>query len=125
MWRLQFGDTNASWVTIDPRTGAIVQTSDRLRRAQRWLFAFPHSFDLPQLLAMRPAWDAWMLGFSLAGLGLSLTAVLTGWRRLHRLRHARSPRQRPFFHSPSPPAGGGWADNARARRFSSLPQDLP
>ncbi len=131
VWRLQFGDAHASWVTIDPRTGAIVQTSDRLRRAQRWLFAFPHSFDLPQLLALRPAWDAWMLGFSLAGLGLSVTAAVTGWRRLVRLRRLRwrglapAPHQRPFFPSPSPPAGGGWADNARARRLSSLPQDLP
>ena len=106
--------------------GAIVQTSDRLRRAQRWLFAFPHSFDLPQLLALRPAWDAWMLGFSLAGLGL--TAVVTGWRRLFRVgrrHHARTPHEHPFFPSPSPPAGGGWAHNLPARRFTSLPQDLP
>ncbi len=118
VWRLRFDDANRSWITIEPRSGAIVQTSDRHRRAERWLFAFPHSFDLPLLLATRPAWDAWMLGFSLAGLGLSLTAVLTGWRRLRRPRPARpaSPR------SPSPPAGGGWADNRTARLF---PQDLP
>ncbi|CAD5370257.1 conserved membrane hypothetical protein [Rubrivivax sp. A210] len=83
-WRLQFDDANDTWVTIAEHTGAIVQVSDGHRRVDRWLFAFLHSFDLPQLLAARPAWDAWMLVFSLAGLGLSLTGVVTGWRRLRR-----------------------------------------
>lgn len=83
-WRLKFDDANGTWVTLDERSGQIVQVSDHHRRVDRWLFAFLHSFDLPQLLAARPAWDAWMLGFSLAGLGLSLTAVVTGWRRLRR-----------------------------------------
>ena len=92
VWRLRFDDANASEVTIDPRTGAIVQQSTARRRVDRWLFAFLHSFDLPQLLANRPAWDAGMLGFSLAGLGLCLTAVVTGWRRL---RRQRAPRQNP------------------------------
>jgi len=71
-------------VTIDPRSGEILALSDGHRRVDRWLFAFLHSFDLPQLLAARPAWDVWMVGFSLAGLALSLTAVVTGWRRIRR-----------------------------------------
>lgn len=83
-WRLQFDDPNDTWVTIDERTGAIVQVSDGHRRVDRWLFAFLHSFDLPVLLASRPAWDIGMVFFSLAGLGLSLTGVVTGWRRLRR-----------------------------------------
>ncbi len=83
-WRLQFDDPNETWVTIDERSGAIVQISDGHRRVDRWLFAFLHSFDLPALLASRPAWDAGMVFFSLAGLGLSLTGVVTGWRRLQR-----------------------------------------
>lgn len=83
-WRVQFNDANNTWVTVDERTGAIVQVSDSHRRVDRWLFAFLHSFDLPQLLHHRPAWDVWMVGFSLAGLGLSLTGVVTGWRRLRR-----------------------------------------
>jgi hypothetical protein len=119
VWRLQFGDADASWVTIDPRTGAIVQTSNRHSRAERWLFAFPHSFDLPVLLASRPLWDLWLLGFSLAGLGLSVTAVVTGWRRLRRRRRPLATRNQC---SPTPPAGGGWADNPSARPLS---QDLP
>lgn len=83
-WRLKFDDPNDTWVTVDERTGQIVQITDNHRRVDRWLFAFLHSFDLPQFLAARPAWDAWMIGFSLAGLGLSLTGVVTGWRRLRR-----------------------------------------
>lgn len=83
-WRLRFDDANGTWVTIDPRSGEILALSDGHRRVDRWLFAFLHSFDLPQLLAARPAWDVWMVGFSLAGLALSLTAVVTGWRRIRR-----------------------------------------
>lgn len=86
-WRLKFDDPNDTWVVIDERSGAIVQISDHHRRVDRWLFAFLHSFDLPQLLAARPAWDAWMLAFSVAGLVLSVTGVVTGWRRLRRKAH--------------------------------------
>jgi hypothetical protein len=83
-WRLRFDDAADTWITIDPHSGDVVQVLDGHRRASRWLFAFLHSFDLPSLLAARPLWDAWMLGFSVAGLGLSLTGVVTGWRRLRR-----------------------------------------
>lgn len=81
-WRLRFDDEPGTTVTIDPRTGSILQVHDSHRRASRWLFAFLHSFDLPVLLDARPAWDAGMLTFSLLGLGLSLTGIVTGWRRL-------------------------------------------
>jgi len=103
VWRLHFDDANESWVTVDPHTGDIVAQSDRHRRADRWLFAFLHSFDLPQWLAARPAWDAWMVGFSLAGLGMSLTAVVTGWRRLRRKASAHGLWQHP--RDPSGPGG--------------------
>lgn len=87
VWRLRFNDSNATAVTIDPRTGAIVHVQDNHRRASRWLFGFLHSFDLPMLLNSRPLWDIGMIVFSLFGLGLSLTGIVTGWRRLrHKLR---------------------------------------
>jgi hypothetical protein len=86
-WRLRFDDANDTWVVIDPRSGALLQISDGHRRVDRWLFAFLHSFDLPALLALRPGWDLWMLGFSLAGTLLAGTAVVTGARRLRRMRH--------------------------------------
>lgn len=80
--RLRLDDPQSHWVVIEPASGAIVQLTNAHQRRERWLFAFLHSFDLPQFLNARPAWDAWMLGFSLAGLALSLTGVVLGWRRL-------------------------------------------
>ncbi|MGN6827468.1 PepSY domain-containing protein [Paucibacter sp. M5-1] len=88
--RLMFGDALAHHIVLDPASGAVLQVSNSRQRLERWLFAFAHSFDLPQLLALRPLWDGWMLIFSLAGLGLSLTGVVMGWRRLR-----RSPAQAP------------------------------
>lgn len=83
-WRLSLDDANATRVVVNPRDGAIVQLDNHHRRADRWLFAFLHSFDHPRLLQARPAWDAWMLGFSLLGLALSATGVVMGLRRLRR-----------------------------------------
>jgi hypothetical protein len=107
--RLKFDDANDTWVTLDERTGAIVQVSDQHRRWDRWLFAFLHSFDLPVLLATRPAWDAWMVFFSLAGLGLSLTGVVTGWRRLRRKAGGLA---RPASALAAPPGAGRAGDLA-------------
>ncbi|HRD95349.1 MAG TPA: PepSY domain-containing protein, partial [Rubrivivax sp.] len=90
--RLRFDDPNGTWVVIDPRNAAIVQISDGHRRVDRWLFAFLHSFDLPPLLAARPGWDLWMLGFSLAGCLLAATAVVTGTRRLLRVTQRGRPK---------------------------------
>lgn len=100
--RLRFDDANDTWVVIDPRSGAIVQVSDGHRRVDRWLFAFLHSFDLPALLALRPGWDLWMLGFSLAGTLLAGTAVVTGLRRLRRVGHnfGQGAAARPSRHNP-------------------------
>ena len=94
--RLRLDDEQAHEVVLDPATGAIVQTSNGHQRADRWLFAFLHSFDLPIFLNARPGWDAWMLGFSLAGLALSVTGVVMGWRRLrHKFQPIRSTRSSP------------------------------
>ncbi|MCZ2290397.1 MAG: PepSY domain-containing protein [Burkholderiales bacterium] len=89
VWRLRWDDPGATWAVIDPRTGILLQVSDRHGRASRWLFAFLHSFDLPVLLASRPAWDLWMLSFGLAGIVLTGAAVVTGSRRLRRTGRPR------------------------------------
>lgn len=89
--RLKFGDAHATWVTVDPHTGAVVQRSDRLRRTSRWLFALLHSWDWLPLLERRPVWDVLMIGLSAGGALLSMTAVVIGWRRVglrFRRRHS-------------------------------------
>lgn len=86
--RMVFADAHATWVHIDPHTGAVLDKSDRHRRASRWLFALLHSWDWGPLLSRRPLWDLVMIVLSLGGAVLSLTGVVVGWRRLaHKLRH--------------------------------------
>ena len=82
--RAGFGDTAQTWFHIDPRTGEIQGRTDNSRRSYRWLFNALHSFDLPLLLAYRPAWDmvVWLL--SLLGLTISASGVVIDWRRLCR-----------------------------------------
>lgn len=82
--RVVFADAPATWVHIDPHTGAVLDKSDNHRRASRWLFALLHSWDWGPLLAHRPLWDALLIVLSLGGLVLSATGVVVGWRRLVR-----------------------------------------
>ncbi|MCG6204699.1 PepSY domain-containing protein [Rhodopseudomonas sp. HC1] len=82
--RAGFGDEAQSWVYVAPATGEIIGWSDRSARVRRWLFNALHSFDLPPLLAYRPAWDIVVIGLSLAGLLVSVSGVVIGWRRLLR-----------------------------------------
>lgn len=82
--RLKFDDERATWLHLDPRSGAVINQMDARRRLNRWLFAFLHSWDWPVLLALRPLWDAWMIALSAGGLLVSLTGVVIGARRLAR-----------------------------------------
>jgi len=82
--RVVFADAHATWVHIDPHTGAVLDKSDTHRRASRWLFALLHSWDWGPLLARRPLWDGVLIVLSLGGAVLSLTGVVVGWRRLVR-----------------------------------------
>uniref|UniRef100_UPI00333ECF9B PepSY domain-containing protein n=1 Tax=Castellaniella defragrans TaxID=75697 RepID=UPI00333ECF9B len=80
--RVVFDDARATWVHVDPHTGAVLGRIDSSRRASRWLFAMLHSWDWLPLLERRPLWDAVLIILSLGGLMLSLTGVVIGWRRL-------------------------------------------
>lgn len=84
VWRVQFGDAQATWLHIDPATGAVVGRLNDRQRIRRWLFAFLHSWDWPPLLNRRPAWDLLMILLSIGGTILSLTGIVIGWRRLRR-----------------------------------------
>ncbi|MFE1597504.1 PepSY domain-containing protein [Methylobacterium sp. ID0610] len=80
--RVKFDDPDATWFHIDPVTGEILGRADRSSRVYRWLFNAPHSFDFLFLLSRRPAWDAVVWLLSAAGLVISVSGVVIGWRRL-------------------------------------------
>jgi hypothetical protein len=82
--RAGFDDAAQTWFHIDPRSGEILGRSDSSRRSYRWLFNALHSFDLPLLVAWRPAWDIVMWLLSMLGLTISVSGIVIGWRRLVR-----------------------------------------
>lgn len=99
--RLVFGDADASWVHLDPRTGAVLGRSDSHKRASRWLFAMLHSWDWLPLLERRPLWDAVLILLSLGGAVMSVTGIVIGWRRLGRkLGPSSRPRILPLHQAP-------------------------
>ncbi|QDI79152.1 PepSY domain-containing protein [Methylorubrum populi] len=80
--RVAFDDPDATWFHLDPATGEVLNRADRSSRTYRWLFNAPHSFDFRFLLQRRPAWDAVLWLLSTAGLIISISGVVIGWRRL-------------------------------------------
>ena len=80
--RVVFDDPDATWVHIDPHTGAVLGRTDTLRRTSRWLFAMMHSWDWLPLLERRPLWDVVLIVLSLGGAVMSVTGMVLGWRRL-------------------------------------------
>ena len=106
--RLVFADPHATWVHLDPRTGAVLGHIDSGKRTSRWLFAMLHSWDWLPLLERRPLWDIVLVVLSLGGLLLSVTGVVIGWRRLgKKLRPAGVNPPRAAAPAPHPvPAAG-------------------
>ena len=94
VWRVVFADEHATWVHVDPRTGAVLGRTDSSRRLSRWLFAMLHSWDWLPLLERRPLWDVLLIALSLGGTALSLTGVVIGWRRLGRKLRGSHPAAR-------------------------------
>lgn len=86
VWRVKLEDDAETWVHIDALDGRMLGTLDRDARLRRWLFNAPHSFELPAL-AGRPALRYALLWLAaLAGLTLSVSAVVIAARRLTRPR---------------------------------------
>ena len=77
-------DPAQSWLHIDPATGELLNRSGSASRSYRWLFSALHSFDLPWLLILRPLRDALMWLLSAAGLFISISGIVVGWRYLRR-----------------------------------------
>lgn len=84
VWRAVLGDEAATWLHIDPASGRLLATSDHTSRLRRWLFNAAHSLDFPWLIAHRPAWDFVVWALSAAGLVVSISGVVIGWRRLRK-----------------------------------------
>lgn len=82
--RVRFDDPAATWLHIDPETGALLDRLDASGRLQRWLFEAPHRLDFAFLFQARPAWDAVMWLLNGLGAGIALSGVVLGWRRLRR-----------------------------------------
>ena len=102
--RIVFDDPHATWVHLDPHTGAVLGRLDSGKRTSRWLFAMLHSWDWLPLLERRPLWDLVLIVLSLGGTLLSVTGVVIGWRRLgHTLR---APRRAPTVGAPRGEAAG-------------------
>jgi hypothetical protein len=83
---VQFDDADRSWLFIDPATGELAGLSDSGARTYRWLFNFLHDYDLPILLRNPPARDILVWLLSIAGLVISVSGVVAGWRALARGR---------------------------------------
>lgn len=81
--RAVFTDPAATWVHIDPGTGAILGRMDRSNRVSRWLFDGLHTLDFAAL-RRRPLWDAVMWLWLSAGFLVAATGLVIGWRRLRR-----------------------------------------
>jgi uncharacterized iron-regulated membrane protein len=79
-----FGDAASTWLFVDPSTGSIASLRDRSARTYRWLFNFLHDYDLPVLLRNQPARDILIWVLSIAGLVISVSGVVIGWRTLTR-----------------------------------------
>jgi hypothetical protein len=82
--RLRYDDPDATWLYLDPSSGALAMRFTRVSRLKRWLYNGLHSFDFPFLYYRRPAWDVVVLLLSLGGIGLSVTTMVPAWHRLRR-----------------------------------------
>ncbi len=87
--RLVFDDPVQTWLHVDPATGALLEQMGSGSRTYRWLFAALHSFDLPWLLTWRPLRDGLMWLLSAAGLAISVTGIVIGWKRLRPAKRHR------------------------------------
>lgn len=80
--RVRFQDPAATWLHLDPHSGALIEQLDRRQRAERWLFNLLHSWDWLPLLERPWLRETLIILFSIGGLAISLTGIMLGWRRL-------------------------------------------
>lgn len=82
--RVRLDDAAQTWVHMDARSGQLIGQMDSSRRAYRWLYNGLHTFDFPLLNRAGPLWRVLMLAALAAGMGLSVSALVLGGRRMAR-----------------------------------------
>ncbi|WP_179042984.1 PepSY domain-containing protein [Sphingobium lactosutens] len=82
--RLKFDDPAQTWLHIDPTSGALLGQIGSGGRSYRWLFNALHSLDFPWLLIWPALRHIIVWTLSGAGLLISISGVVIGWRRLVR-----------------------------------------
>jgi hypothetical protein len=82
VWRIRLADAAGTWLHVDTVSGQLLGSSTADSRLRRWLFNGLHSLDLFPEWLKTPAWYATIWLLSLAGLAVSVTGVVLGWRRL-------------------------------------------
>jgi hypothetical protein len=86
--RVAFDDPQHTWFYIDPSTGLVLDLLDDGGRRYRWWFNALHRLDFSWLVDNRVLWHATIWVLCLAGVTISASGTVIGWRRLRRKRHA-------------------------------------
>ena len=90
VYRVILDDADRTRYYLDPRTGQLLQKTDRNDRLYRWLFEAMHRWDFAAALRQRGVWDAVMLLLMSGVSAVCLTGVYMGYRYLFRRRRPRS-----------------------------------
>ena len=82
--RIEFDDSAASSIYVDPRVSEIVRRTNKYSRLKRWLFNGLHSLDFMFWYDKRPLWDSVVILLSIGGLASSLLGFWLGLKRIGR-----------------------------------------
>ncbi|MCI4592081.1 PepSY domain-containing protein [Sphingobium sp. BYY-5] len=96
--RLKFVDPARTWLHIDPATGALLGQLGAGGRSYRWLFNALHSLDLPWLLIWPVMRHVLIWFLSIAGVAISVSGMVIGWRRLFALKRGGNGRKGQAHH---------------------------
>ena len=90
MLRVAFDDPQHTWFYIDPSSGLVLDLLDDGGRRFRWWFNALHRLDFSWLVGNRVLWHTTVWVLCLAGLTISVSGTVIGWRRLRRKRSSQS-----------------------------------
>lgn len=85
--RVALDDPQHTWFYIDPATGLVLDLLDDGGRRYRWWFNALHRLDFSWLVQNRVLWHTIIWALCLAGLTISASGTVIGWRRLRRTAH--------------------------------------